>query len=102
MTQEKLDELEKRVEKLENKTMNKTQKVKNIMAFLSIIFGESNIWNETIMNFTPDYLIEKFERYVLSTSPESDWGLHPSLRRNIFEPYCIKHNLPWKQYEEIE
>lgn len=82
--------------------MTDTDKVKNIIAFLAILFGESRLWEEEIMNFKPDYLIEKFERYILSTQNEHDWGLHPSLRRGIFEPYCIKHELTHEQYVEIE
>lgn len=74
--------------------MDDKQKVKNIFAFLSILFGEKNNALVEIMDMPPDYIIEKFERYVLSTRPESDWGLHPSLRRNVFDRYCEKWDLP--------
>ena len=81
--------------------MTKEQQIKNIIAFLSIVFGESKVWHDEIMNFHPDYLIEKFNRYVLSANNEYDWGLHPALRRRVFEPYCEKHKIPHIQYEEI-
>lgn len=83
------------------KELTKEQRIKNIIAFLAILFGESKVWHETIMDFHPDYLIEKFNRYVESTRHESDWGLHPSLRRNVFELYCIKHEIPHAHYIEI-
>lgn len=73
--------------------MNETEQIKNIIAFLSILFGNSTLWNEEIMKFSPEYLIEKFNRYIISTRPESDWGLHPSLRRMVFDRYCEKHNI---------
>jgi len=75
--------------------------IKNIMAFLSILFGESKIWHDEIMKFPPDYIIEKYLRYVLSTRPESEWGLHPLLRNNVFNPYCEKWNIPTKEYYEV-
>lgn len=81
--------------------MTEQQKIKNILAFLAILFGESKIWHEEIMGFSPQYLIEKFNRYILSTLHESDWGLHQSLRRSVFEPYCKKYNIPFEQYIEI-
>lgn len=81
--------------------MTEQQQIKNIIAFLAILFGESKTWHEEIMQFTPEYLIEKFERYIVSTKHESDWGLHKSLRVCVFEPYCKKHNIPFDQYIEI-
>ncbi len=74
--------------------MNTKEKVKNIFAFLSILFNQKHECLGEIMNMPPDYIIEKFERYVLSTRPESDWGLHPSLRATIFDRYCKKWDLP--------
>lgn len=82
--------------------MTEQQQIKNIIAFLAIIFGESTIWHEEIMNFNPDYLIEKFKRYIKSTENESDWGLHPELRNNVFNYYCHKHGIICQQYEDIE
>ncbi len=74
--------------------LDQKEKVKNIFAFLSIIFWEKWECLREIMDMNPDYLIEKFERYVLSTKPESDWGLHTLLRREVFDRYCEKHSLP--------
>ena len=74
--------------------MTEIDKVKNIFAFLSILFGDQRELIMPIMEMTPAYIIEKFERYVLSTIPESDWGLHPELRRKVFDRYCEKWKLP--------
>lgn len=81
--------------------MTEQQKIKNIIAFLAILFGESKVWHEEIMQFSPDYLIEKFERYILNTRSASDWGLHTLLRRNLLEPYFKKHNIKYEHYIEI-
>ena len=45
---------------------------------------------KTIMKFSPDYIIEKFERYVLSTRTECSWGMHPALRSQVFQRYVDK------------
>lgn len=81
--------------------MTKQQQIKNILVFLAILFGESKIWFDEIINFHPDYLIEKFERYINSTRHQSDCGLHLSVRIGLFEPYCEKYNIPFIQYKEI-
>ena len=60
--------------------MTKNEQVANIIAFLSILFGEEEEF-KSIMQFNPNYIIEKFERYVLSTEVEYPWGMHPSLRK---------------------
>lgn len=82
--------------------MNTQEQVKNIIAFLAILFGDSKLWHEEIMDFTPEYLIEKFHRYILSTRNESDWGLHPSLRHSVFEPYCRKYKIIYDDFTIIE
>ena len=82
--------------------MTETQQIKNIIAFLAILFGESHLWYDEVMKFPPDYLIEKFKRYIKSTRNELDWGLHPFLRINVFDVYCDKWEIPKEQYTEIE
>ena len=72
--------------------MNNEEQVKNILTFLTLIFGDSDVWHDEIMKFPPYYLIDKFNRYVMSTRGESMWGIHPSLRKYIFNKYCEK----WK------
>lgn len=69
------------------------EKVKNIFAFLSILFGENLELSTKILDMPPDYLIEKFERYIESTRYEADSGLHLTLRRSIFDQYCEKYYL---------
>lgn len=80
--------------------MSDIDQIKNIIAFLSIIFGESEVWEKEIMNKQPEYLMEKFERYILSKRDQHSWGLNPSLRNRIFNRYCKKHGLSTEQYNE--
>lgn len=82
--------------------MTHQQQIKNIIAFLAILFGESKIWADEIMKFPPEYLIEKFNRYIQTTRYGADWGLHPSLKRRVFDEYCRKHDIPCDEYEFIE
>lgn len=77
--------------------ITKEQQVKNILAFLAILFGESHLWHDEIMHFTPDYLIEKFTRYMESGGAESAWGLHPSLRQKAFNRYLHKWDIPYDE-----
>lgn len=65
-------------------------KVKNILAFLCIFFNEHPALVEVIMNFSPDYLMEKYERYIESKVDESQWGMHPLIKKRIMEPYFEK------------
>lgn len=71
-------------------------KLKNIFAFLSILFGEDIKLSQTLFDMTPEYLIEKWERYVESNRVEHPWGLHPGLRAGYFDRYferwCIKND----------
>lgn len=77
-------------------TITKHEQIANIVAFLSLLFGEdSSAWNK-VMEFRPDYIIEKFERYILSTRTEYAWGLHPSLRNHRFQHYVDKWQLELK------
>jgi hypothetical protein len=75
--------------------MTKHEKIANIVAFLTILFGEDEEMN-TIMKFNPSYIIEKFDRYVESTTIEYPWGMHPALRNNIFHRYMDKWKLELK------
>jgi hypothetical protein len=59
--------------------MNKKDQVENIVCFLLIVLGEeAGIILSNEMH--PDYLLEKFYRYVLSDQPEHEWGIRPGLR----------------------
>jgi hypothetical protein len=73
--------------------MTKHEKVANIVAFLSILFGEDREAFGRVMDLPPDYIIEKFERYVLSQCTEYAWGMHPSLRNGTFQKYVDKWEL---------
>lgn len=81
--------------------MTDQQQIKNIIAFLSILFGESRLWYDEIMKIPPDYIIEKFNRYIELDKFGADWGLHPSLRTCVYEPYLIKWKIPHKQYIDV-
>lgn len=67
--------------------MTREDKIKNIFAFLCILFGEDADCCNAIINMSPDYIIEKFERYVLSEKEEWAWGLHPLTKSRIFDEY---------------
>jgi hypothetical protein len=73
--------------------MMKNQQIANIMAFLCIMFGDEDqgVFNR-ILKMNPDYLIEKFNRYIESTRVEFQWGMHPGLRSHCFQRYMDK----WK------
>ena len=75
------------MDKHEKKCMDKHEKVANIIAFLSILFGEKSEAWESIMELSPEYIIEKFERYVESSRIEHPWGMHPVLRMKRFQRY---------------
>jgi len=72
--------------------MTKHKQIANIIAFLSILFEDSDEF-ETIMKFDPNYMIEKFNRYIESSKIEYPWGLHPSLRNRVFQRYVDKWEL---------
>lgn len=76
------------------------ERVKNIFVFLSIIFGEDLNLSEKILEMSPEYLIEKFNRYILSSKAESDWGINPSLRLKIFDKYCRRYKLKITSYND--
>lgn len=79
--------------------MTKHEKVANIIAFFAIMFGEdSPAWN-AVMELNPNYIIEKFERYVLTQNAQYPWGMHPSLRRRVFHRYVDKWELDLQENE---
>ncbi len=75
--------------------MTKEEKIRNVLCFLAILSGEErSVFYDKVMEMQPDYILEKFERYILSLQNESDWGLHPMLRRSTLNRYCDKWNIP--------
>lgn len=74
--------------------MTKNEKIGNIVAFLTIIFGEDYDVVERLMEIHPDYLIEKYERYIESIEIEHMWGLHPLIKENIFYTYLNRWEIP--------
>ena len=56
--------------------------IKNIVAFLMIVFGESDVMGELIKT-SPNYLLEKWKRYIGSDHDNYIWGLHPCLRTQL-------------------
>lgn len=77
--------------------MTKNEKMANIFAFLAILFAEDEEGIKAIMNFHPNYIIEKFERYVMSAQVEYPWGMHPSLKRQVFHRYMDKWKVELKE-----
>lgn len=60
-----------------NQTESKME-IKNIVAFLALMEHGS------LMDKSPDYILEKFKRYCLSPNPEEyKWGLDPSNARRL-------------------
>jgi hypothetical protein len=79
--------------------MTRNEKVRSIMGFLWIVFGDSDIWATHIINFEPDHLIEAFERYITSDDYTAKWIIHPIMTQCIYYQYCEKHGL--LTYDEI-
>lgn len=73
--------------------MTKNEKVANILAFLAILFGENDELTKIIMDFHPDYIIEKYERYILSGISEYEWGVHTLLMQRMVKVYIKKWKL---------
>lgn len=80
--------------------MTNQDKIANIFTFLCILFGEKYELLNEIFDMSPDYIIEKYERYIESNRIEYMWGMHPNLRRNIFDPYIRKWKLDIKKEAE--
>ena len=57
-------------------------KLKNIVAFCALMENGNGIRGKA-----PSYIIEKFERYCLSDNETFKGGLHPLLRKEVFEEW---------------
>lgn len=66
--------------------------IKNILAFLSIILHDKEECLKELMRLSPEYLIEKFNRYILSGRSEHEWGL-------LFDMYLFKWEKELKEME---
>jgi len=65
----------------------------NILAFI-VIFAN----NYDVINQSPDYIIEKYARYIgnpeeVKASSEYKVGVHHTLVTELIEPYCERWNL---------
>lgn len=76
---------------LSDTTIIDIDKIKNIMAFFTVMFSgddcEPYVYRE-VLKKSPAYLIEKFDKYILSNKPEHNWGLNPAARHSFFDAYC--------------
>jgi hypothetical protein len=72
------------------------EKVANIVSFFTILLGEETACFKEIMKLHPDYIIEKFAQYIVSTRKEYQWGMHPSLRNHHFQRYIDAWELELK------
>lgn len=79
--------------------MTKHEQIANVVAFLSLLFGEDNEAWDKVMEFNPNYIIEKFNRYIRSARVEYPWGIHPFLRNHRFHRYVDKWELELKDDE---
>jgi hypothetical protein len=84
--------------------MSNSERIANIICFLTLIFGENENLQNMLLEMHPDYLIEKFERYIESSSNEYPWGLHPVLRQHIFHRYTRRWELELQDsgYEKLK
>jgi hypothetical protein len=79
--------------------VTKHEQIANIIAFLTILFGENTeVWSE-VLKLHPDYLIEKYVRYIISLRIEYPWGMHPTLRNNRFHDYVDEWELVLNEQE---
>jgi len=69
-------------------------KLKNIVAFLQILFGETDMVRE-ILDMSPDYIIEKYDQYMSSENQEYKWGMHANLREELFNEYLERWGLKY-------
>jgi hypothetical protein len=61
---------------------------RNLLAFTALVTGEE----PAVLNYAPDYIIEKYMRYMGAPPPDDNrwnWGHHPILRNHI-DAYCQK------------
>jgi len=63
--------------------ISKKNKLKNIVAFCALM------QNGSILDQSPDYILEKFERYCTSNWEDWRWGLD-SNRRQLLSKWCKK------------
>ena len=71
----------------------------NIVAFLTLMSNEyAPLF---FIDKTPEHIIEKWMRYIGGPPPAGpcwEWGLHPTLRKGVFDPYVAR----WaKQLDEL-
>ena len=59
-------------------------KLKNIVAFCALMQNGGGVIDKS-----PDYIQEKFERYCLSEEDETEWGLD-SIRTDIVKRWIAK------------
>jgi len=72
--------------------IEKHEKIKNILAYLCLLFGESDFMKE-IMHLSPDYIYEKWEQRMDADESQYQHGLHKLLKSKVFDKYCAIWNL---------
>ncbi len=71
--------------------MKKSDKVKNIIAFLAVMFNEDLEFVKWLSTKHPEYILEKFMRYVEYEDIAWEWGLHPALKIRLFDEWVRKN-----------
>lgn len=79
--------------------MNNVDKLKNILSFLCILFNGNDEIMKEIFKFSPDYIIEKYDRYIKSDTREWPWGMHRSIKRDLFIKWLEKYNVELSEDE---
>lgn len=77
--------------------MTDIDKLKNILSFLCILFGEKHDVMETIFDMHPEYIMEKYQTFVRSDRREWPWGMHQSLKINVFNRWLEKHKVEFSE-----
>lgn len=77
--------------------MSDIDKLKNILSFLCILFHEKHDVMETVFDLSPEYIMEKYERYVKADRREWTWGMHPSIKRGLFVTWLKKYGVEFSE-----
>ncbi len=75
--------------------MSDVDKLKNVLSFLCILFNEEDNIMEAVFSFSPEYILEKYERYIKSDKIEWPWGMHPCIKHGLFVSWLKKHNVEY-------
>lgn len=67
--------------------MTNHEKVANIISFIMILFCEDSHVMNKLIEMSPEYIMHKYDYYVLSDKSAYNWGLHPLIKERLFDMY---------------